>query len=174
MASRSYLQVVRSCHIPTDIKVHLLIRLTATNHFRRHKSPTNRCPSILHPPPNIQTPGLPNTTTNGITSYERVPKPLPPANRTGSVPPQARSAVKCASEQCCLYLDHVTAIDQYPQSEHVDPSANAACMNVTQTPKTRERKRDIAKRLMTTKGPRLIGAAATIGLFIFNVVSCCG
>jgi len=41
-------------------------------------------------------------------------------------------------------------------------------------PKSCGRKRDKAKAFMAVKGPRMAGAAATIGMLIFNVVSCCG
>lgn len=36
-----------------------------------------------------------------------------------------------------------------------------------------ERKRDKARRFTANKGPRLVGAAAAIGMFIFNVISSC-
>ena len=36
-----------------------------------------------------------------------------------------------------------------------------------------ERKRDKAKRFMREKGPRIAGAAATIAMFVFNIVSIC-
>lgn len=36
-----------------------------------------------------------------------------------------------------------------------------------------ERKREKAKRFVAKKGPRMVGAAAAIGMFIFNVVSAC-
>jgi hypothetical protein len=38
----------------------------------------------------------------------------------------------------------------------------------------RERKRDKAKRFAIEKGPRIVGAAATIAMFVFNIVfNCC-
>lgn len=36
-----------------------------------------------------------------------------------------------------------------------------------------ERKRDKARRFVANKGPRLVGAAAAIGIFVFNIVSSC-
>lgn len=36
-----------------------------------------------------------------------------------------------------------------------------------------ERERDKAKRFVANKGPRMVGAAAAIGMFVFNVVSAC-
>jgi hypothetical protein len=36
-----------------------------------------------------------------------------------------------------------------------------------------ERKRDKAKKFTIEKGPRIAGAAATIAMFVFNIVSNC-
>ena len=37
----------------------------------------------------------------------------------------------------------------------------------------RKRKRDRVKEFVIEKGPRIVGAAAAIGLFVFNIVSNC-
>jgi hypothetical protein len=36
-----------------------------------------------------------------------------------------------------------------------------------------ERRRDKVKRFVVKKGPRIAGAAAAVGMFIFNVVTSC-
>jgi len=36
------------------------------------------------------------------------------------------------------------------------------------------RRRTNAKKFLREKGPRIAGAAATVAMFVFNVVSCCG
>lgn len=39
--------------------------------------------------------------------------------------------------------------------------------------KLHERKREKVKRFMTEKGPKIVGGAAAIGVFVFNILSNC-
>lgn len=69
---------------------------------------------------------------------------------------------------CCV----VGGLAEAPQSHEGKPP----CVHVTAEVAHRvrsERKRDKARRFVANKGPRMVGAAAAIGMFIFNIVSSC-
>ena len=104
----------------------------------------------------------------------------------------AGRCLSLSTHQCVLHVSTVvslltqsTAIDRKldaPPSVH---TSNTASTPMTSRPPTHtnstnmrtkscERKRDKAKKFMATKGPRIAGAAAAIGMLIFNIVSSCG
>lgn len=60
-----------------------------------------------------------------------------------------------------------------PETKHTDVGINTMDLDVLSLPKGGERKRDKFKKFVADKGPRLAGAAAAVGMFIFNVVSSC-
>lgn len=60
-----------------------------------------------------------------------------------------------------------------PESSHADMSTEATDVYMLPILNGGRRKRDKFKRFIADKGPRMAGAAATIGMFIFNVVSSC-
>lgn len=94
-------------------------------------------------------------------STEFMPHPLPPADTIDSDRTKARCAAKCASQKHCFQSNDMTATNPDKQHEFAEP-------------KSCDRKRDKAKKIMASKGPRIAGAAAAIGMFIFNVLSSCG
>lgn len=60
-----------------------------------------------------------------------------------------------------------------PQRKHASTRGMAAKMGNLPNHDGGERRREKMKRFVAVKGPRVAGAAAAIGMFIFNVVTSC-
>ena len=60
-----------------------------------------------------------------------------------------------------------------PNREHASVHAHAANMGILPNHDGGERRREKVKKFAAEKGPRIAGAAAAIGMFIFNVVTSC-
>jgi hypothetical protein len=56
---------------------------------------------------------------------------------------------------------------------HADARNHATNMGILPNHAGGERRRDKVKRFVAKKGPRIAGAAAAVGMFIFNVVTSC-
>ena len=114
---------------------------------------------------------------------ERIPKPpISPisSHSVNESPIGATTPVKATMTHtalCCCDRQ-LLADDAAPASTShhaTPPKHNAAGVGIEeyQIHKDNERKRDKAKRFMKEKSPRIAAAAATIALFIFNIVSNC-
>lgn len=60
-----------------------------------------------------------------------------------------------------------------PERMHAGVCAHATNLEILPNHDGGERRREKVKRFVAEKGPRIAGAAAAIGMFIFNVVTSC-
>jgi hypothetical protein len=75
-------------------------------------------------------------------------------------------------EHCCG-VNKLAETTMKLKRERSHTGSKAAYIDVVPSSQGSERRRDKAKKFMVEKGPRVAGAAAAIGMFIFNVVSSC-
>ena len=75
-------------------------------------------------------------------------------------------------EHCCR-ASKLMATTTEPQRKHASIRGMAANMGDLRNHDGGERRREKLKRFVADKGPRIAGAAAAIGMFIFNVVTSC-